>query len=135
MLQVVVLSGASLSFGASAAASTFTSMRSFKVSLSIWANCFGVSSRYSISSVRLSFSIWSGAIVFLTRELFVWPRATGRASRATNRKIRKTITIAESETMKMNFSTIHSSGRARWPRFKPIQPTLRLSCLAICSEC
>src|SRR6185369_13519328 len=46
-----------------------------------------------------------------------------------NRMMRKIIRIAESDTAKMNFSAIHSRGRARCPRWMPIHPTVRLDSL------
>src|SRR5277367_699351 len=66
------------------------------------------------------------AITFCVEELFIRPSKTGSDSRITKMKIRKTVTMAESDTRKMSFSAIHSRGRARWPRCKPIQPMLRL---------
>jgi len=39
-----------------------------------------------------------------------FPKKTGKASRATKRKISSTIAMAESETRKMNFSASHSTG-------------------------
>ena len=77
------------------------------------------------SSAGECLSISAGGMGFRTSAVLVWPKKTGSASRATNRKIRNTIRMAESETRKMNFSASHSSGRALWPRWMPIQPGVR----------
>jgi len=54
-----------------------------------------------------------------------FPKETGKASRATKRKISSTIAMAESETRKMNFSASHSTGRACGRDGIPIQPCER----------
>ena len=130
----VVLAVASLSSrtaaGTSLAASSRISIMVRRVSGSFVLSSDTLMPRYRANRSGAVFSMSLDGMTVWTSALSVSPRNTGRASRPTNRKIRNTIAMAERLTVKMNFSAIHSSGRALCPRWMPIQPEGRFAALA-----